>query len=117
MLRAQNSWPQPALGCLCTRACCPAAVALTLPCLHSTLQLPTRISPRYGLSEAELREVEEQLLEVAAARAGSLGTGAGMLPEAKAAVGGARARAQRDAELLGECRRRSRGRRMQAVTG
>lgn len=55
------------------------------------------LARRYGLSELELQEVEEQLQELAAARQPQPGAAAA----AAAAAGAARDRAQRDAELLG----------------
>lgn len=64
---------------------------------------PVSARCRYGLSEAELLEVEEQLQEIAAQRqAGGGGAGPAVggaaLQDGKAGGGG---RVQRDAELLG----------------
>lgn len=57
--------------------------------------------PRYGLSREELQDVEEQLQELAAARAADGGGADAGGAAALAEAGGAGGRAQREAELLG----------------
>jgi predicted butyrate kinase (DUF1464 family) len=58
---------------------------------------------RYGLSRAELHEIEEQLQDVLAAKGlGPDVSRGGMVAGGReAAAGGARARTNREAELLG----------------
>lgn len=69
--------------------------------LSTSLEAQLSSHCRYGLTEAELQEVEEQLQEIVAQRQAAGGTG----PAAGAAAPGGQAagggRMQRDAELLG----------------